>query len=82
MLVFFPDKEAGCGTWSTGCPSFGVEACDGKVCDVGHPFVETGVCGTEVELGTEVEVCDADTTEGEGCSEGAAPHPSLPSLLV
>ena len=53
-----------------------------KVCDVGQSFVEAGVCDIEVELGTEVEVCDADTTEGEGCSEGEAPHPSLPSLLA
>ena len=55
---------------------------DDKGCDVAHPFAEVGVCDTEVELGTEVEVCDADTTEGEGCSEGEAPQPSLPSLLA
>ena len=56
--------------------------CEDKVCDVGHPLVETGVCNTEVELVTEVEVCDAYATEGEGCSKGTAPHPSLPSLLA
>ena len=56
--------------------------CDDKVCDVVHPFVEAGVCDMEVELGTEVEVCDAETTDGTEGPGKAPASPSLPSLLV
>ena len=52
-----------------------------RVSDVWQSFVAGG-CDVEIELGTEVEVCDAETTDGTEGPGKAPPSPSLPSLLV
>ena len=49
--------------------------------DVWQSFLAGG-CVVEIELGTEYEVCAAETTHGTESPEKALPSPFLPSLLV
>ena len=80
MLDFFPCRDV-----VFPFVSFDVDsaACGDPVrlSDVWQSFV-TGGCCVEIELGTEVEDCVAETTDGTEGPGKARPSPSLPSLLV